>query len=177
MTHAVPQRAIEDFGIALPGWVMRLVVAVAAAGVVGALAVDGAPPSVLVVVALIGASGVLSPGSAAPAALCGVAAIVSTVYAGGGGVLRPTVFALVFLLHLAHASSAIAAVVPRGARLHMAALRRPLRRFVLIQAAVLALAGLAAALPAGRNPVQLEVLATLGIAGLAALAIALLRRR
>lgn len=176
MTHANPTVSIDEFGVAVPAWTIRLVAALAGAGVVWALAVDGAPPSVLVVVGLLGASGVLSPGSAAPAAMCGVAAIVSTVYSDAGA-LRPTVFALVFLVHLLHVSSGLAAAIPRGARLHTSTLRRPLLRFVLIQAGVLALAGVAAALPAGRNPAQLEVLAALGIAGLAALAIALLRRR
>jgi hypothetical protein len=182
MTRAVPTITIEDCGLALPGGVLRLVVAVASAGIVGVLAVDGAPPLVLAIVGLVATFGVLSPGSAAPAALCGLAAIVSTIYANSGdgdidgAVLRPTVFLLVFLVHLVHVSCGLAAVVPRGARLHVSALRRPLRRFLLIQAAVFALAGLVAVLPAGRNPAQLEVLAILGITGLAALAIVLLRR-
>ena len=176
VTHAVPVATLEDLGIALPAWMLRLVIAAASAGIIVAIAVDGAPVAVLVVLGLLAASGVLSPGSAAPAALSGAAALLSTVYATGG-MLRPTVFALVFLVHLLHVSSAMAAVVPYGARLHLSTLRRPLRRFVVIQAVVFALAGLAAVLPAGRNPAELEVLAALGIAGTALLAIALLRRR
>lgn len=166
---------LEEYGVALPAWALRVLLAAASAGIVIVLAVDGAPVAVLVVAGLLAASGVLSPGSAAPAALSGAAAALSAVYAGGV-MLRPTVFALIFLVHLLHVSAGLAAVVPRGARLHLVALRRPALRFVAIQVAVFAVAGLASLIPAGRNPVSLEVLAVLGIAATAALAIVLLRR-
>ena len=172
----VPVMALEEQGAALPVWVLRLVAAMASAGIVTAVGMDGAPPAVLVVLGLIAASGVLSPGSAAPAAVAGFAALISTGYAANG-VLRPTVFALVFLVHLLHVTSGMAAVLPNGGRLYLRALRGPLRRFVVIQAAVFAIAGLAAVLPAGRNPVMLEVLAVLAVAGTAVLGLALLRRR
>jgi hypothetical protein len=174
--RAVPTLSIEDCGIAVPGWVLRFAVGVVAAAIVAVLADEGAPTAVQVVFGLLAASSALSPSSAAPAALGGVAALASTVY-NAGGVLAPAVLALVALVHLLHVTSGIAAIVPRGARLHLSTLRRPLRRFVVIQAAVFALAGLAAVAPAGRNPVTVEVLAVLGVAGLAVLAIVQLRRR
>jgi len=168
--------ALERYGVALPAWVLRLVMAVASAGIIVVVAMDGAPPALLVVGGLLAASGVLSPSSAAPAVLSAGAAALSAVYAGDA-VLRPTLFALVFLVHLLHVSGGLAAVIPRGARVHVAALRAPARRFVTIQAVTLAVAGLAVVLPAGQNPVTLEVLAVLVVAATAALAILLLRRR
>ena len=174
--HAVPTVAIEDCGIAVPGWVLRLVVGAVSAAVVAVLGAEGAPVAVQVVFGLLGASSAVSPSSAAPAALGGGAALVSTVY-NTSGMLAPAVLALVVLVHLLHVSSGLAAVVPRGARLHLSVLRRPLRRFLTIQAVVFALAGVAAVVPAGRNPVVLEVLAVLGVAGLAVFAIVQLRRR
>jgi hypothetical protein len=74
-------------------------------------------------------------------------------------------------------TSAVAAVVPRGARVHLPALRRTAHRFLAVQAGVFALVGVAALLPHGTTPAHLEVATVLGVAALAALAIALLRRR
>jgi hypothetical protein len=173
---AVPTVSIEDCGIAVPGWTLRAAVGTVSAAIVAVLAAEGAPIAVQVVFGLLAASSVASPSSAAPAALGGVAALVSTVY-NAGVVLAPAVFALVALVHLLHVLSGIAAVVPLGARLHLSTLRRPLWRYVTIQAAVFALAGLAAVVPSGRNPVTLEVLAVLAVAALSVLAITQLRRR
>jgi hypothetical protein len=173
---AVPTLSIEDCGVAVPGWLLRLTVGVVAAGVVAVFAAEGAPISVLVVFGLVAMSCALSPSSAAAAALGGAAPLVSIVY-NTADVLSPAVLVLVPLVHLLHVTSGIAAVVPRGARLHLPALRRPLRRFAIIQAGVFALAGLVAVAPAGRNPVPVEVLAVLGVAGLAVLATVQLRRR
>jgi hypothetical protein len=168
--------AIEDCGPSVPGWVLRLVVAAVSAAIVAVLGAEGAPIAVQVVFGLLAASGTVSPSSAAPAALGGGGALVSTVYHDGAP-LAPAVLALVVLVHLLHVTCGTAAVVPPRARLFLRALRRPLARFVLIQAAVFALAGLVAVVPPGRNPTSVEVLAVLGVAGLAALAIVQLRRR
>jgi hypothetical protein len=172
----VPTVAFEDLGVAVPGWVLGLAVAAVSAAIVAVLRAEGAPIAVQVVFGLVGASSVISPSSAAPAALGGAAALASTVY-HTGGVLAPAVLALVVLVHLLHVSAGLAAIVPRGARLHLSVLRRPLRRFLAIQAAVFTLAGVAAVAPAGRNPVLLEVFAVLGVAGLAVVAMVQLRRR
>ena len=176
MSAPAPTLSIADCGIAVPGWALRLLVAAVSAAIVGVLQAEGAPIAVLVLFGFLGASSVFSPSSAAPAALGGIAALVSTVYKTGGA-LAPAVLALVVLVHLLHVSSGLAAVVPRGARLHLSALRRPARRFVLIQTVVFAMAGISAVLPAGRNPVTIEVIAVLGVAALAVLAIVQLRRR
>jgi|GEM_PF-5819554 len=174
--HAVPQVAMEDFGPAVPGWVLRLAIAGVSTAIVAVLGAEGAPPAVQVVFLLLAASSVFSPGSAAPGALGGVGALVSTVYHTGAA-LAPPVLALVVLVHLLHVGCGLAAVVPPRARLHLFTLYRPLRRFLVVQAAVFALAGLVSVLPDGRNPVTVEVLAVLGVAGLAVLAIVQLRRR
>ncbi|HEY0640429.1 MAG TPA: hypothetical protein VGD67_22590, partial [Pseudonocardiaceae bacterium] len=119
-----------------------------------------------------------SPGSAAPAAFGGAAALGLVIVAPGGEEpLRPVVLLTVTVVHLVHVLAGTAALLPRSALLHLSALARPLRRFLAIQAGVMALAGLAALLPGGRNPVLLEVLAVLGVAGAAVLAVVLLRRR
>lgn len=171
---AVPTVSIEDCGIAVPGWTLRVAVGAVSAAIVAVVGAEGAPIAVQVVFGLLAVSSVISPSSAAPATLGGIAALVSTVY-NGGGVLAPAVLALVALVHLLHLLSGIAAVVPLGARLHLSVLRRPLRRYLTIQAVVFALAGLAAAMPPGRNSVALEALAVLAVAALCTLAIVQLR--
>jgi hypothetical protein len=170
-----PVISIDDCGVALPAWALRLAVALVAAAVVAVLALDGLPPATLIVLALLAAATALSPASAAPAALAATAALATLLSSGGG--LRPTVLALVPLVHLLHVTSAVTAVVPRGARVHMPALRRTAARFLAVQASVFALAGLAALLPHGPTPAHLEVVTVLGVAALAVMAIVLLRRR
>jgi hypothetical protein len=176
--HSRPEQAlaVEDCGPWVPGWVLRLVVGAVSAAVVAVLGAAGAPVAVQVVFGLLAASATASPGSAAPAALGGGGALVTTVYHDGGALTQP-VLALVVLVHLLHVTCGIAAVVPPRARLFLRALRRPLARLLLIQAAVFALAGLVAVAPPGRNPVAVEVLAVLGVAGLATLVTVQLRRR
>jgi len=173
---AVPTISIESCGVAVPAWFARLVVGAVATAVLVVTSTYGAPVAVMFIGGLLAASCVLSPGSAAPAALGGMAAFVPVVY-GAGAQLRPELLALVFLVHLLHVSSGVAAVLPRGARLHLSALRRTGLRFLAVQATVFALAGLAVVLPGGRNPWHLEVLAVISVAGLAAFALVLLRRR
>jgi hypothetical protein len=174
--QTVPTIAIKDCGPAVPGSLLRLLVAAVSAAITAVLAAVGAPLAVQAVAGLLGGASVISPSSAAPAALGGGAALVYTVYHSGGP-LAPAVLALVVLVHLLHVSAGLAAVVPHRAKLHLSVLRRPLRRFLAIQAAVFTLAGVAAVAPAGRNSVLLEVLAVLGVAAIAVLAIIQLRRR
>ena len=172
--QGVPTLSIDDCGVAVPAWSLRLAVAAVAAAMVAVLAADGLPGTPLVVAGLFGLATVLSPGSAAPAGFSALTALLALL--GGGAQLRPTVLVLVFLVHLLHVTSALAAVVPRGARVHLPALRRAALRFAVIQAAVFTLAGFAALLPSGPTPAHLEIVATLAVAGLAGLAIVLLRR-
>jgi hypothetical protein len=168
--------SVRDAGASVPAWTMRLVVAVVAAGIVGVMRADGAPVALVVVGVLLALASVLSPGSAAPAGLSAAAAVISAAYTSGVQ-LRPAMLALVVLVHLLHVTSGLAAILPRGARLHVSALHRPLRRFVAVQIGVLALVGVASVIPGGPNPWHLEVIAILGMAGLAAVALLLVRRR
>jgi hypothetical protein len=75
------------------------------------------------------------------------------------------------LLHLGHVLAAIAGVLPVSARLHLAAFRRPLRRYLLIQVAMLVLVAVAVLLPAGRIDPIVEVAGLLAAAGIALLAL------
>jgi hypothetical protein len=178
MTAPTPVISIDDCGVALPAWALRLLVALVAGAVVAVLAADGVPVATLTVLALMGAATAVSPASAAPAALAVAAALATLLGAGGAdGPLRPAVLALIPLVHLLHVTSALSAVVPHGARLHLPALRRTAQRFLAMQAGVFALAGVAWLLPHGTTPAHLEVVTVLGVAALAAIAIALLRRR
>lgn len=162
----------------MPAWVLRLAVAVTCGALVGVLALDGAPPAFLFVLALLAAASVLSPSSAAPAGLCGGTVLgLVIVSPDGSDPLRLAVLAIIVLVHLAHVLCGIAALVPLGSRLYLPVLRRPMTRFVLIQASVFALAAFTLVLPAGRTPVPLEVAAVLGVAAAAGFAVVLLRRR
>lgn len=173
---AVRVVSIDDCGPAVAAWTLRLAVAAVTAAVIAAMTVNHPPVALVFAGVLLGAGVLLSPGSAAAAALSALAALVSVVY-GSGAPLQFSVLALVLLVHLLHVTCGLAAVVPRGARVHLSALRRPARRFALVQLAVFALALLSAALPAGRNPWHLEVVAIVAIAGLAAAVLVVFRRR
>ena len=78
---------------------------------------------------------------------------------------------LIPVLHLGHVLAAIAGVLPVGARVHLAAFRRPLRRYLLIQIGVLALVAVAVLLPAGRIDPIVEVAGLLAAAGVALVAL------
>jgi len=173
-----PVIALADAGVVVPAWTLRLVMAALCGVLVGSLYLDGAPPVFVVVLVLAALATVVSPSSAAAAGLAGATVLgLVMVDPGGDDPLRLAVLASIFLVHLIHVMSGIAALVPLAAALHLPALRRPLARFLVIQAATFALVGFAAVLPAGQNPVPLEVAAVLGVTGVAVLSVVLLRRR
>jgi hypothetical protein len=87
------------------------------------------------------------------------------------------VLALLPLVHLVHIGSAVAAVIPGTARVHLTALRPAAARFALVQAIVFSLAGVAALVPKTVTPAALEVAALIGAALLAALATRLIMKR
>lgn len=161
-------------GRGVPAWGLRVVVLAATVTIVLLLAAGSGP----LVVGLLAVSGLVSavlPGSPAPGLLIVVTAVA--VATGDGSPLRAEVLVLVPLTHLVHVCCALAAVVPVTARIHPSAFRAPAVRFVAIQAGVLALAVLASMVSTGATPPALEVIALVGVALLAPLAVWLLRSK
>ncbi|HEU5469948.1 MAG TPA: hypothetical protein VFV67_04795 [Actinophytocola sp.] len=164
---------VLEIGRGLPSWSLRVLVAATGAGVVGVLAATGLHGPVLWLIGLAAAATVGMPSSPAPMLVLLLTAM--SVVATGTGVLGP-MLVLVPLLHLMHVSCALAGLVPPGARVHLAALRVPALRFVGVQAAVFALAGLMALVPGGTTLPVLEFAALLGVAGIALLVAWLVHR-
>jgi hypothetical protein len=160
-------------GRGVPAWVLRAVVLAACVTIV-LLTMDGAPVLGLGLIAVVGLLAVVLPASPAPALLIVTTAIV--VATGDGGPLRAEVLVLLPVTHLVHVCCALAAVVPVTARVHPSAFRAPALRFLVIQAGVLALAVVAGLASTGATPAPLEVIALIGVALLAPLAIRLLRK-
>jgi hypothetical protein len=158
-----------DIGAGLSGWWLRAVVAGAAGGIVAVLATSGIGGPALVVVGVAGLISVTLPASPAPGLV--VTLVALAVLATESGPFSPQVLALIPLVHLLHVGCGIAGLVPASARVHLSALRLPSVRFVGIQAAVFAIAGVMALAPDGRVPPVLEYGAIVGIAVLAVLII------
>ncbi|MCS7479897.1 hypothetical protein ACFFQW_18725 [Umezawaea endophytica] len=157
----------------LPAWTLRLVSALTCTAVGLLLAANGVQGVSLVLFALVSAAAVTVPASAAPALVIGFAA--ATLVFTDGGPFRPSVLALVVLLHLFHTTCAITALVPPRSRLHLGALRRPARRFALTQVLTFTLVGVTAVLPSGGTEPVVEVVGLLTAAALAAAAVVLTR--
>ncbi|AHH95924.1 putative secreted protein [Kutzneria albida DSM 43870] len=162
-------------GRGVPGWGLRAAVGVVGALIVLVLAVQGVTAVLLGLVGFVAVAAVALPGSPAAMLLIGVSAVATAVLPGEP--LRWEVLVLIPLVHLLHLSCALAAILPRGGRLHLAALRAPVRRFAFVQAGAFGLAGLVALLPSDRADPVVEALGLLGAAGLVLLVAALLRDR
>jgi hypothetical protein len=153
----------------LPGWWLRAAIGVLGALVIVVLAVQGLGFSMVIVFGVVVAVTVALPSSPAMTVLIGGAAI-ATAFLDGVDVSVEAVL-LIPLLHLGHVLSAIAGVLPLDSRLHLSAFRRPLRRYLLIQVAVLALVAVAVLVPAGRVDPIIEVAGLLAAAGVALVAL------
>lgn len=153
----------------LPAWWLRAAIGVLGAAVLLILAAQGLGVPLLIVFAVVVAVAVTIPSSPAMTVLIGGAAIC-TAFLDGVDVSVEAVL-LMPLLHLGHVLAAIAGVLPVSARLHLAAFRRPLRRYLLIQVAMLVLVAVAVLLPAGRIDPIVEVAGLLAAAGIALLAL------
>ncbi|MFI9385949.1 hypothetical protein [Kutzneria sp. NPDC052558] len=158
-----------DLRPGLPGWLLRAAIGLLGVLVVIVLAGQGLGFAMQVVLLLVVAVSVALPSSPAMTVLIGAAA-VATAFLDGADVSVSAVL-LIPLLHLGHMLSAIAAVLPLDSRLHLSAFRRPLRRYLLIQVAVLALVVVAVLLPAGRIDPLVEAAGFLAAAGIALLAL------
>ena len=167
---------VVELGRGWPGWVPRLVLALAGLGAAGVLLLDPNVNAIafgfLVAFALVVP---LVPATPAPAILIGGIAVA--VAAGSGDVLRPEVLAEIPLLHLVHVAASFGALVPVRAVIRPSVFARPLRRFVVVQAVTFAVAGVAALLPTGRNPTVVELAGLVASVGLVGVAIWLVARR
>ncbi|HEY0501655.1 MAG TPA: hypothetical protein VGD48_38315 [Kutzneria sp.] len=153
----------------LSAWWLRAAIAVVGAAVLGVLELQGLGFSLMIVFAVVLAVAVAMPASPGMTVLIGGAALATAFM--DDSTLSVEALALIPLLHLGHVLAGIAAVLPVGARLHLAAFRRPLRRYLLIQVSVLALAAVALVLPAGRIDPIVEVAGLLAAAGVALVAL------
>lgn len=153
----------------LPGWWLRAAIGVVGALVLVLLGVQGIGLSMLIVFGAVAAVTVAVPSSPAMTVLIGGAA-VATAFLDGAS-LSVEALLLIPVLHLGHVLAAIAGMLPLGSRLHLSAFRRPLRRYLLIQVAVLVLVAVAVLLPAGRIEPIVEVAGLLAAAGIALLAL------
>ncbi|MGQ0840800.1 hypothetical protein [Actinokineospora sp.] len=164
-----------DVGRGVSALWVRAAAGLACAGILADLALHGAAGFILGIVAILGLACVYVPASPAPLLVIGIAAMVLTV--SGDDPLRPGVLVMVPLVHLLHLSCAIAAVLPKGARIAPAALRPPVRRAAATELVVFAIAAVAVFVPTGRTPVIVELIALLSIAGIALVVIILDRYR
>jgi hypothetical protein len=172
-----PVIAVEvDSVRTLPGWLPRLGCGLLVAGICAVLLADGLAPAAVVVAFAAGMLGMVAPASLAAGAVLAIAG-VGLVTGHPGEPFRPEVLALVPLCHLLHVLSAHCVVVPARARVHPAALRLPLLRWLAVQAVVLGLIGVLALVPQRRTSVLVEVSAIVALAGLLAVAVTLARRR
>jgi hypothetical protein len=159
----------------LPAWVLRGVIGCTVLVIVVLLTAQGVSVFPAGLVALFGALSVLAPASPAPAFVIIATAVCVVVVSDDPFSIG--VLALLPLVHLVHIGSAVAAVIPGTARVHLAALRPAAVRFALVQVIVFGLAGVAALVPKTVTPAALEVAALIGAALLAALATRLIMKR
>jgi hypothetical protein len=125
--------AAGALGPVLPGWTLRLALAVFVA--VTVLAVAGwtqVSPFALLAAALIGGSTVALPASHAATAFLAVCALCGLA---ADGAITGWLSLAVLGAHATHVSAALAAVVPVHAPVERAALRPSLERFALAQGA------------------------------------------
>jgi hypothetical protein len=159
----------------LPAWVLRGVIGCAVVVIVVLLMAQGVSVFPAAVVVLSGALTVLAPASPAPAFVIIATAVCVVVVSDDPFSIG--VLALLPLVHLVHIGSAVAAVIPGTARVHLAALRPAAVRFAIVQVIVFGLAGVAALVPETVTPAALEFAALIGAALLAALATRLILKR
>jgi len=159
----------------LPVWVVRTTVAVAIVAIGVLLAAQGVSGVLLGILGLVGTLCVLVPASPAPAMV--IIATAGSVALVAPDPLAVGVLALLPLVHVVHIGSAVAAVIPGTARIHLAALRPAMIRFVVVQLGTFALAGVAAIVPNATTPTVFEAAGLLGAALLALIAARLIMKR
>jgi hypothetical protein len=163
---------IVTLGPGLPGWVPRLALLLAGCGAAVVLHGDGVV--LLGILLALAAVVTMVPASPAPALL--IAAVAISVTVAGDGPLSPVVLLEIPLLHLVHVLASITALLPTRSVVRPGAFIRPLRRFLFVQFAVFAVAGLAEILPTAKNSVLVEVIGLIAVTGLVGLSIMALTR-
>ncbi|TDQ04242.1 hypothetical protein [Labedaea rhizosphaerae] len=153
-----------ELGRGLPAILLRVLIALTCLGIVGVLALDHTEPAGVLVVAVVAVLSIGLPASPSPALLIVLAA--GLIVVGHKEPLSLAALAMIPLVHLLHVSCGIAGMLPLRARVHLAALRRPAVRYLMVQTGVFLVAGIAALLPEGATPAVLEVLALLSVAAL-----------
>lgn len=169
MTAPVP-----EVGRGFPAWWLRIAIGLVGAAVLVIPSFESTVGGAVVLLAPMILASMWAPASPVPAAVVIGGAVLVAV--AGDDPLRPVVLAMIPTVYLFHVLCGLAGVLPANGRLHWAALRRPALRFLLVQAVVFALAGLAALLPTGRVPAVVEIGALTGLAALAAVILVLQRR-
>ncbi|GAA3855706.1 hypothetical protein GCM10022243_21330 [Saccharothrix violaceirubra] len=156
------------------GWVLRGGIGAGALVVGLVLAAEGVDWLAVGLYLALAAVTAAIPASAAAVLLVGYPAVAMAFVEDAGVV---AVSALVVLLHLLHLTTAYAAVVPVSARLDVAALRAPAKRFGLVQLAAFALVGVVYLIPPGTTDETVELVGLTAAAGLVVGTVVLLRRR
>jgi hypothetical protein len=164
-----------NLGPGVPSWVLRVAVLLSVTLITILLTAQGVSLMAVATVVVPGLLAAAVPASPAPAVVIVATAVCAAVISENP--LDIAVLALLPLVHVVHVASALAAVIPGTARIHMSALRPVAVRFVIVQGAVFALAGIAALLPRTVTPAVVEVAALLGAAALAAVATKLIMNR
>lgn len=167
MTGGQTTGAVEvpRLGRGMPGWTLRLAVLVTGALVIAIPSTEGAIGGALIILGPAVLASVYAPASPAPSAVVVGAAVLAALT--GDDPIRPTVLALIPTVHLLHVCCGLAGTLPVYGRVHPRALRRPALRFVVVQAVVFAMVGVAALLPVRQIPAALEVTALVGLLAIA----------
>jgi len=152
---------LPRLGRGVPGWTLRLAVALTGTLVIAIPSTEGAMWGGLFILGPAILASIYAPASPVPSAVVIGAAVITALT--GDDPLRPTVLAMIPAVHLFHVCCGLAGVLPVLGRVHLRALRRPALRFLLVQAVVFAMVGVAALLPTGRIPAVLEVTALVGL--------------
>jgi hypothetical protein len=127
------------------------------------------------VIGALGVVAVLVPSSPAPGLVIITTAICAAMTFDSP--LDITVLVLLPLVHLVHIGSALAAVIPGTARVHLSALRPAAIRFAVVQTTALAVALVAAIVPKGITPTVLEIAGLLAAVILVAFAAMVILKR
>jgi hypothetical protein len=157
----------------VPAWTVRAAVLGAVAIISILLLAQGVGLAGLI--AVFGGIAALMPSSPAPALVIITTAVCCAIVFDSP--FNITVLVLLPLVHVVHIGSALAAVIPGTARIHLAALRPAAIRFVVVQTTALAVASVAAIVPKGVTPTVLEIGGLIAAAVLAACAAVVIMNR
>ncbi len=152
---------VPQLGRGVPAWTLRAAVLLTGVLVIAIPSTEGAMWGALFILTPTIFASVYAPASPAPIAVVIGAAVLAALT--GDDPLRPAVLALIPAVHLFHLSCAFAGLVPVRGRLHARALLRPAIRFVVVQAIVFGLVGIAALLPVTPIPAAIEIVALAGL--------------